>query len=53
MTIVVDLGCKATKQTRKTIWELALCYDIKMVRKEEGKFYRKIPLGDDNATRKK
>ena len=29
------------------------CYDIKPVRKEEGKFYWKIPLGDDDATREK
>ena len=29
------------------------CYDIKLVRKEEGKFYWKIPLGDDDATREK
>ena len=29
------------------------CYDIESVRKEEGKFYWKIPLGDDDATRKK
>ena len=29
------------------------CYDIKPVRKEEGKFNWKIPLGDDDATREK
>ena len=29
------------------------CYDIKPVRKEEGKSYWKIPLGDDDATREK
>ena len=29
------------------------CYDIKPVRKEEGKFYWKIPLCDDDATREK
>ena len=28
-------------------------YDIKPARKEEGKFYWKIPLGDDDATREK
>ena len=27
------------------------CYDIKSVRKEEGKSYWKIPLCDDDATR--
>ena len=31
----------------------AECYDIKPVRKEEGKFYWKIPLWDDDATREK
>ena len=30
-----------------------LCNDIKPVRKEEGKFYWTIPLGDDDATREK
>ena len=29
------------------------CYDIKPVRKEEGKSYCKIPLCDDDATREK
>ena len=29
------------------------CYDIKAVRKEEGKSYWKIPLWDDDATREK
>ena len=29
------------------------CYDIKLVRKEEGKSYWKIPLCDDDATREK
>ena len=29
------------------------CYDIKPVRKEEGKSYSKIPLCDDDATREK
>ena len=29
------------------------CYDIKPVRKEEGKSYWKIPLCDDDATREK
>ena len=29
------------------------CYDIKPVRKEEGKSYWKIPLCDDEATREK
>ena len=29
------------------------CYDIKPVRKEEGKSYWKIPLGDDDSTREK
>ena len=32
---------------------LCACYDIKPVRKEEGKFYWKIPLGDHDATREK
>ena len=32
-------------------WET--CYDIKPVRKEEGKSYWKIPLCDDDATREK
>ena len=31
----------------------ANCYDIKPVRKEEGKSYWKIPLCDDDATREK
>ena len=30
-----------------------VCYDIKRVRKEEGKSYWKIPLCDDDATREK
>ena len=30
-----------------------ICYDIKLDRKEQGKFYWKIPLGDDDATREK
>ena len=29
------------------------CYAIKPVRKAEGKFYWKIPLGNDDATREK
>ena len=29
------------------------CYDIKPVRTKEGKFYWKIPLRVDNATREK
>ena len=29
------------------------CYDIKPVRKEEGKSYWKIPLCDDDATRER
>ena len=29
------------------------CYDIKPVRKEEGKSYWKIPLCDDDATTEK
>ena len=32
---------------------LTQCYDIKPVRKEEGKSYWKIPLCDDDATREK
>ena len=32
---------------------LGMCYDIKPVRKEEGKSYWKIPLCDDDATREK
>ena len=32
---------------------LKICYDIKLVRKEEGKSYWKIPLCDDDATREK
>ena len=32
---------------------VARCYDIKTVRKEEGKSYWKIPLCDDDATREK
>ena len=31
----------------------SMCYDIKPVRKEEGKSYWKIPLCDDDATREK
>ena len=34
-------------------WRVVLCYDIKPVRKEEGKSYWKIPLCDDDATREK
>ena len=30
-----------------------VCYDIKPVRKEEGKSYWKIPPCDDDATREK
>ena len=33
--------------------DMGLCYDIKPVRKEEGKSYWKIPLCDDDATREK
>ena len=33
--------------------DLHYCYDIKPVRKEEGKSYWKIPLCDDDATREK
>ena len=33
--------------------QVCLCYDIKPVRKEEGKSYWKIPLCDDDATREK
>ena len=32
---------------------MSSCYDIKPVRKEEGKSYWKIPLCDDDATREK
>ena len=32
---------------------IVLCYDIKPVRKEEGKSYWKIPFCDDDATREK
>ena len=32
---------------------ILLKHDIKPVRKEEGKFYWKIPLSDDDATREK
>ena len=34
-------------------WKGLTCYDIKPVRKEEGKSYWKIPLCDDDATREK
>ena len=34
-------------------YEDGVCYDIKPVRKEEGKSYWKIPLCDDDATRGK
>ena len=39
-----------------TFWKQSFnepCYDIKPVRKEEGKSYWKIPLWDDDATREK
>ena len=39
-----------------TVWDphqTSDCYDIKPVRKEEGKSYWKIPLCDDDATREK
>ena len=36
---------------RYKLW--SCCYDIKPVRKEEGKSYWKIPLCDDDATREK
>ena len=35
------------------VYDTDSCYNIKPVRKEEEKFYWKIPLGDDDATRKK
>ena len=35
------------------IYLLHDCYNIKPVRKEEGKSYWKIPLCDDDATREK
>ena len=43
-TIVNKVGVRPIKY---------ICYDIKPVRKEEGKFYWKIPFGDDEATREK
>ena len=39
------------RQTAHT--QIRCCYDIKPVRKEEGKSYWKIPLCDDDATREK
>ena len=44
------LGAPAKPGIAKDLIE---CYNIKPVRKEEGKFYWKIPLGDDDATREK
>ena len=41
----------ANKASKSKFWHH--CYDLKPVRKEEGKFYWKIPLGDDDATRGK
>ena len=45
-----NLSCKVNLY----LWNLFIaCYDIKPVRKEEGKSYWKIPLCDDDATREK
>ena len=41
------------KKHRDKISAYYECYDIKLVRKEEGKSYWKIPLCDDDATREK
>ena len=41
------------KNTISKLCVLHMCYDIKPVRKEEGKSYWKIPLCDDDATREK
>ena len=38
---------------KQTVQTIGMCYDIKPVRKEEGKSYWKIPLCDDDATREK
>ena len=38
---------------QKLFMNVVTCYDIKPVRKEEGKSYWKIPLCDDDATREK
>ena len=40
-------------EKRNSQLKLGHCYDIKPVRKEEGKSYWKIPLCDDDATREK
>ena len=37
----------------ESICLVSICYNIKPVRKEEGKSYWKIPLCDDDATREK
>ena len=44
---LVELTCKDVK------FHDGYCYDIKPVRKEEGKSYWKIPLCDEDATREK
>ena len=41
------------RQSMNTNRQCCYCYDIKPVRKEEGKSYWKIPLCDDDATREK
>ena len=49
-------GFESDAMTAKQMMALAAkghCYDIKPVRKEEGKFYWKITLGEYDATREK
>ena len=46
---IIWLNVCQTNNEPKSHW----CYDIKPVRKEEGKSYWKIPLCDDDATREK
>ena len=54
MDVLTGRQCSSLKQEHLSYLFIdSLCYDIKPVRKEEGKSYWKIPLCDDDATREK
>ena len=48
-----DIRLSPTPRRLHNLSHMWNCYDIKPVRKEEGKSYWKIPLCDDDATREK
>ena len=51
--LLVFLSYLLNKTSGLVAHENSTCYDIKPVRKEEGKSYWKITLCDDDATREK